>query len=163
MPPTCKTCKRDDVQEINKQLVAGVPLRTIANQIGDNDHLRLLRHKDSCIPALFTDRDNKRREGLLNDIDAVKAEIEQVKAEFGDNGTLRDKLIGRKFTAIELEAKLTGAFTKDKENPATLEQQRKDLRDHYHRMYMAEPFNYSDAEAQATADKYAMLYEGGVH
>lgn len=118
MANTCTTCQHAQVKDINKMLLAGISLRNITEQFALGSHVSLLRHKDKCIPALFAERDAERRQGLLNDLDQVKAEIEAVKAEFGDNGPLRERLLGRYFTAIELEAKLTGAFVKDAPNPA---------------------------------------------
>lgn len=67
--------------------------------------------------AKLAEQYKKRREGLLNDIDEVKQEIIETKAEFPDNPGVRVQLIARRLEAIDKEAKLTGAYTAPKENP----------------------------------------------
>ncbi len=62
----------------------------------------------------------ERRKGLLSDVDEVKAEIDEVKSTFPDNPNVRVQLIARRLDAIEKEAKLTGAYIKDADNPADL-------------------------------------------
>lgn len=62
----------------------------------------------------------ERRKGLLSDVDEVKAEIASTKADFPDNPNVRVQLIARRLDAIEKEAKLTGAYIKDADNPADL-------------------------------------------
>lgn len=62
----------------------------------------------------------ERRAGLLSDVDEVKEEIQQTKADFPDNPNVRVQLIARRLDAIEKEAKLTGAYIKDADNPADL-------------------------------------------
>jgi len=62
----------------------------------------------------------ERRAGLLSDVDEVKAEIDAVKTTFPDNPNVRVQLIARRLDAIEKEAKLTGAYIKDADNPADL-------------------------------------------
>jgi len=121
MGMTCKTCQRSDLQEINGLLLQGIPLRTIANQIGDPDHLRLLRHKENCIQSLFADKRDETRAGLLKDVDDLKAEILECKEDFADNATARVQLIARRREAIDLEAKLTGAYVQAATNPVDIE------------------------------------------
>lgn len=60
----------------------------------------------------------ERREGLLADVDEVKAEIIAVRSKFPDNPNVRVNLISRRLDAIEKEAKLTGAYIKAAANPS---------------------------------------------
>lgn len=62
----------------------------------------------------------ERRKGLLADVDEVKAEIDAVKQDFIDNPNVRVQLIARRLDALDKEAKLTGAYIKDAENPADI-------------------------------------------
>lgn len=122
MPPTCTICPREDVTEINRLIVLGKPsLRNIAQQFNLADHTALQRHKD-CIADLFTERKDAIRAGLLADVDEVKAEIIEVKSTFSDNPMVRVQLIGKMLDRIEKEAKLTGAFQKERENSDELSQ-----------------------------------------
>ncbi len=68
--------------------------------------------------AKLREQFTERRQGLLADVDEVKAEIDAVKTEFPDNANIRSQLIARRLDAIEKEAKLTGAYVKDAPNPA---------------------------------------------
>ena len=119
MPPTCQTCQRDDLNAINSQLVQGLSLRNIAERSGIPT-TSLFRHKEQCIPQLLETKANEIRAGLLKDIDEVRQEIAETKADFPDNPTVRVALIGKRLDAIDKEARLTGAFTKDGENAQTV-------------------------------------------
>lgn len=118
MANTCKTCRRDDIDEINDLLAKEVPLRNIVGTRKNITTTALHRHKNTCLVELFAEIRHVKREGLLAKVDAVESEIEAVKAEFGDNPTVRVGLIGKMLDAIEKEAKLTGAYIKDAPNPA---------------------------------------------
>lgn len=78
----------------------------------------LHRHKTQCLETLFAEKRDQQRAGLLKDVDELKEEIRQTKEDFIDNPQARVQLIARRKEAIELEAKLTGAFVKDAPNPA---------------------------------------------
>lgn len=119
MPPTCKTCQREDVDEINRQLVTNIPLRHIVTNYGGLSASGLQRHRETCLDELFAEVRESKRAGLLASVDEAKKEIKAVKTEFGDNGYIRLGLIGKMFDAIEKEAKLTGAYVKEGENPST--------------------------------------------
>ena len=116
----CKTCKRQDVDEINKLLTDGKEsVRNIVAKFKGTSLGGINRHK-GCITELFAEVREQKRAGLLADIDEVKEEIDAVKAEFSDNGQVRVQLIARRLDAIEKEAKLTGAYTKDRANPTDI-------------------------------------------
>jgi hypothetical protein len=115
---TCKTCKRSDLDEINKALVAGDTLRDIAGRHKGVTKSALDRHKDSCIKDLFIKVIEEKRAGLLGEVDKVKKRIDTVAEKFADNGQVQVQLIARQLDVIDKEAKLTGAYTKDRDNPA---------------------------------------------
>lgn len=121
MANTCKTCQHPDIDRINGLLVQGVALRSIEAETGISN-VSIYRHKEKCIDALFAEVREQRRTGLLADVDELKAEIDEVKADFPTNGNVRTQLIARRKEAIELEAKLTGAFIKDAPNPKGIDQ-----------------------------------------
>lgn len=117
MANTCKTCRNEAVDEINNELAAEVPLWKIVAKFNGLSLGGLQRHKERCIRALFDEVREQKRAGLLKDVDELKAEILEVKQDFGDNGNVRVQLIARRKEAIELEAKLTGAFVNPQTNP----------------------------------------------
>lgn len=119
MAMTCQTCKQPNIDAINQQIVNGASLRDIALQT-KTSHQSVKRHKDSCLKALFQEVRAEKRAGLLQDVDELKAEIEEVKKTFPTNPQARVQLIARRKEAIELEAKLTGAFQENRANDLSL-------------------------------------------
>jgi hypothetical protein len=117
---TCKTCKHPALKEINGLLINEISFRNIVKQWDGLTVAGVRRHKENCIEALFAEKREETRAGLLADVDELKEEIRQTRIDFIDNPQARVQLIARRKEAIELEAKLTGAFIKDAENPADL-------------------------------------------
>ena len=117
MANTCKTCKRDDVNEINKSLVNQIPLWKIVARFDGLSLGGLHRHKDICIERLFAEVREQRRAGLLQSVDEVKREIVQLQFDFPENPNVRLGVVGRMLEVIDKEAKLTGAYTKERDNP----------------------------------------------
>ncbi len=81
-------------------------------------HTALFRHKNNCIDQLFAEVREQKRAGLLKDVDELKAEIQRVRDTFPTNPNVNVQLIARERDVIDLEAKLTGAYLKEQENPA---------------------------------------------
>lgn len=118
MPPTCKTCRRPDVNEINALIFSGQPLRYIT----DNYKIpngSIQRHKEQCLPELFEAIRERQREGLLGKIDKLETKFLDIENEFGDNWQARIAAGAKQIDLLDKEAKLTGAYTKERENPQT--------------------------------------------
>lgn len=123
MPAVCKTCSRKDVEEVNKLLAQGASFRNIVAQVAGGATVNgLKRHKDNCIPELVAELVETRRVGLLADVDDVRSRIKELESQFADNPQAQVQLVARRLDAIDKEAKLTGAYTKEQENSKTIEQ-----------------------------------------
>jgi hypothetical protein len=145
----CKTCKRSDLGAINKALVAGETLRNISKQHKGATVASLQRHKENCIKDLFVKVIDQKRAGLLGEVDKVKKRIDAVAEKFADNGQVQVQLIARQLDVIDKEAKLTGAYTKDKDNPAN-----KNAVIEAVTRRLIEDRGWSEIEAKAAATKY---------
>jgi hypothetical protein len=145
MAATCKTCKRPDVDEINRLIGEQKPLRYIVDNFGIPQG-SIQRHKDNCIDALFAEVREEKRAGLLSEVDKMKQEIEAVKTQFVDNANVRVQLIARQKDAIDLEAKLTGAYVKEKSNPSDIADIAQETVDRLVRQY-----GWKESEARAFA------------
>lgn len=119
MPRQCKTCSRADVEAINELISRKCSLRKIMDNFVGLSQGGLQRHKDNCIREVFQQNIEKRRDGLLAAVDEVRDEIAVLRTEFADNPNVRIGLVGKMLDAIEKEARLTGAYTKEGENPKT--------------------------------------------
>jgi hypothetical protein len=113
MTRSCTVCQHKQVEEINKQLINGTPLRNIAEQFAISS-TSLHRHKESHIPVALlkskeitdlADADNLARflQIEYNDIKTIK---DQAIAD-GDN-ELALKAIDRSLKTIEIVAKVAG-------------------------------------------------------
>lgn len=120
MPPTCKTCKRPDIDRINEQIIRGVPSRDIALHIGLS-HMSVTRHKDKCLDTMLNEFSEAKRQGLLKDVDEAKNRIVQLESTFAQDNPVQAQLVQRRFAAIDLEAKLTGAYVQAATNPQDAE------------------------------------------
>ena len=120
MANTCKTCQRPDVAAIDKLLAGNTPLRNIVAQYAGATVAGLKRHKDNCLEELLEEVRDQRRAGLLADVDDVRTQIQALEQRFIDNGPVMVALVSRRLEAVDKEAKLTGAYIKDAENPADL-------------------------------------------
>jgi len=129
MPNTCKTCQREDVNQINKLLVGDTPLRNIVVQYAGANIGSLKRHKDKCLKELLVEARAEKRIGLLADVDDVRTQIVALEKRFADNGPVMVALVSRRLEAVDKEAKLTGAYIDAKKNPADLAQYIKVLKD----------------------------------
>lgn len=113
---TCRTCKRPDVDEINKLLSQNKPLRYIVDTFGiPNGSAQ--RHKENCFRPQFAQAIIEKRGGLLADVDAIKQKIDELNADFPKNPTTRNAVVQRWIDVLDREARLTGAFVKDQTNP----------------------------------------------
>lgn len=119
MANTCKTCLNPQISEINTMLVNEIPARKILNKIKGVTVGSLQRHKENCIRSLFAPVIEQRRASLLARVDEIYNEIIEVRAAFLDNPNVRLGILGKMRDAIDLEAKLTGAYLKEQENPNT--------------------------------------------
>ena len=115
---TCKTCRQPNVEQLNGMLAQDLPLRDIALAGNDISLMSVSRHKNQCVPELMEQVKTQRRDGLLADVDEIKSEIDQVKSEFPTNTQARVNLIAKRIDVLDKEAKLTGAYIQDKQNPA---------------------------------------------
>lgn len=62
----------------------------------------------------------ERRQGLLNDVDEVKARIEALEVALPIESPMQTQLVAKRQANIDLEAKLTGAYTNPQENTKTI-------------------------------------------
>ena len=120
MARDCTICKRPDIDAINNLIGSNVPVNKIVAQKSGLSARTVARHKENCLKEFFGKIIEQKRAGLLASVDEVKHEIQQTKADFPDNPNVRLGIIGKMLDAIEKEAKLTGAYIKDAENPADL-------------------------------------------
>src|SRR5215208_6441836 len=72
MPRTCTVCQHEDVAGINSALLAGTPLRTIADLNGLS-HQSLIRHRDNHLPGSLLKSQEARE---IADADRLMAELE---------------------------------------------------------------------------------------
>ncbi len=120
MPPTCHTCQRSDVQEINALIISGKPLRYITDNY-EIPNGSIQRHKENCLPELFKEAREQHREGLLGKIDSLERKFLLVESEFNGNWQARIAAGAKQIELLDKEAKLTGAYLKEQENPQTTE------------------------------------------
>ncbi len=113
MPRTCTACGHQDRPAIDAALVAGVALRTIADQYGLS-HQALMRHRSDHIPpALVTAagaEEVKQALDVLQQLKTINAAALTVlrDARAASDGELALKAIDRIHKQIELQAKLLG-------------------------------------------------------
>ena len=117
---TCKTCRRDDINEINALIFEGKPLRYIVDNFGiPNGSIQ--RHKEICLPELFEAVRERQREGLLGKIDQLERKFLAVENEFNGNWQARIAAGAKQIDLLDKEAKLTGAYIQEATNPADIE------------------------------------------
>lgn len=113
MGRTCTVCSHKDVEEINKQLLSGPSLRTIAAQF-NLTKTSLIRHRESHIPDLLLKSNDIQN---ITSADALLARLEEeagfvrdmreaAKAE-GDI-ELALKAVDRALKCVDLYAKIRG-------------------------------------------------------
>ncbi len=113
MPRTCTACGHEDRPAIDAALVAGVALRTIADQYGLS-HQALMRHRSDHIPpALVTAAGAEEVRQALDVLQQLKtinsAALTVLRdARAAQDGDLALKAIDRIHKQIELQAKLLG-------------------------------------------------------
>jgi len=113
MGRTCTVCGHKDVEEINKQLLSGPPLRTIAAQF-NLTKTSLIRHRESHIPDLLLKSNDIQN---ITSADALLARLEE------EAGFVRDmreaasaegdielalKAVDRALKCVDLYAKIRG-------------------------------------------------------
>ncbi len=113
MPRTCTACGHKDRPAIDAALVAGVALRTIAEQYGLS-HQALMRHRSDHIPpALVAAAGAEEVRQALNVLQQLKTINSAALTVLRDARAARDgelalKAIDRIHRQIELQAKLLG-------------------------------------------------------
>lgn len=124
----CSICKHPKRKQIEKLLIEGVSLRTIADQLGPSKTalIRHQKHVGEVIQAAKATNDVKRAVSLVDQLaelhviangildDAVKA----------GNGELALKALDRRHKQIELSGRLAGEFKADQ--PALSDAERAD-------------------------------------
>jgi len=128
----CTICSHPKKNEIEKSLIDGVAYRRIASQfkVGDKS---VERHAKSCVASKIEKAVEKieLRDAitLLEQVNELRAETMSVLSKVRDSHEV-DALqvalsaIGRREKQIELLAKLTGAFQKDKDNESDIERKK---------------------------------------
>jgi hypothetical protein len=111
---TCSVCRHPQRDAIDRALIAGEPVRTIASRYVTISHMAVQRHKEEHLPATMVKA--KETEDISHAIDVVKqlrainGVAVQIMAEArqrGDGDTAL-KAIDRVQRQIELQAKLLG-------------------------------------------------------
>jgi len=113
MGRTCTVCGHKDVEEINKQLLSGPPLRTIAAQF-NLTKTSLIRHRESHIPDLLLKSND------IQNITSADALLARVEEEAGFVRDMREaakaegdielalKAVDRALKCVDLYAKIRG-------------------------------------------------------
>ena len=120
MPQQCTVCVHPRVEDINKALVGGEPLRNIAERFG-RSATSLHRHKKQHLPVTLMKAQGARElalaDSLLVEVKglAVRAKSILAVAEEGGNLALALKAIRECKSVLELVAKITGELSPSKE------------------------------------------------
>ena len=112
MPRTCTICQHPQRAEIDAALVAGMPIRSIAFQIGVS-HTAIQRHKAHVSEAIGKSQEAREEAQALDVVKQLKAINAAALAILADARTTGDadtqlKAIDRIQRQIELQAKLLG-------------------------------------------------------
>jgi len=113
MARKCSVCISQDLNEINKALVASVSFREISRQFGI-DKSALSRHKKSHIPATLSKAEEAkeltRANNLIDEIERLRIKAERIGIKAEEKGDYRTALAGiRELTRIvEILAKMRG-------------------------------------------------------
>lgn len=121
MANICNTCKHPDVDTINKRIVDKVSVRKIVAEFPDLSDRGVYRHKDTCLRELYASVIVQKRAGLLASVDRALNEIDELKRDFPENPNVRLGIVGKLLDVIDREAKLTGAYLKEADNPSNLD------------------------------------------
>ena len=111
MPPTCTVCRLEKRQEAEKALIAGEPLRSIAERFGTSPQ-SLLRHKDGHFPARLVKAKEAREADSAESLTAWLSGIEDEARRLGQKaekgGDLRTALLAVRelLRQFELKAKV---------------------------------------------------------
>jgi hypothetical protein len=110
---TCRVCRSKERREIDKALVDGVSLRTIADRFRVSK-TALIRHQSKHLPALLAKAKNaatiSEANSLLERIERIirKCEVISAKAEKAKDWAPAVSALGQIRSCVELLAKLTG-------------------------------------------------------
>jgi hypothetical protein len=113
MPRVCTVCRHPDLEAIDKALVAGEPLRNIAERTGTSA-TALFRHKADHIPALLVKAQEAgevaRADSLLDHLLNLLAKAMDILTKAGKAGDLRTALmaIREARSTLEVVGKVTG-------------------------------------------------------
>jgi len=117
MPRKCTICEHEQVEEINKEIVKGIPLRDIANQFNVN-HSTIYRHKDH-IPQQLTKakeaQDIAQADNLLFQVEQLNEKAWELLSKAENSGQLKTALQGIREAkgCLELLAKLQGELQQE--------------------------------------------------
>jgi len=113
MPRKCSICEHEKVEEINRLLLAGVPLRDLAGRYSVSK-TALHRHKESHLPAELTKareaQDVTKADSLLDQVIELRNKALSILAKAERAGELRTALQGVREAkgCLELLARLQG-------------------------------------------------------
>ena len=121
MPQTCTICRHKDREAIDQEILAGDPLRNIAEQFGIS-LTALHRHKQSDIPAALTQAkqaaEETQAETLFDRLRELNREtaaiLREARALATRDNDLALKAIARAEKQLELEARLLGELNEEK-------------------------------------------------
>jgi hypothetical protein len=115
MPPTCTVCRLPNRQEVEEAILAGTPLRNIAERFGTSLGA-LHRHKEGHLPAKLVKAAGSREElsgqALLERVLSLSRQAEEILAEArsGKKPGLALAAIGRASALLELQGKCLAAM-----------------------------------------------------
>lgn len=121
MPNVCQTCKREDVDQIDALLIKRVAFRNIMELFPKLSLGSLSRHNKECLVFPHSKALEKKRSGLLAEVDAIREKISVLDETFADSGMVRVGLVGKRIDVLDREAKLTGAYQQDRPNDLAVE------------------------------------------
>ena len=121
MPQTCTICRHKDREAIDREILAGDPLRNIAEQFGIS-LTALHRHKQNDIPAALTQAkqaaEETQAETLFDRLRELNREtsaiLREARALATRDNDLALKAIARAEKQLELEARLLGELNEEK-------------------------------------------------
>lgn len=95
MPQTCRACKSPDRQAIDKALVAGEPLRTIADQWSVSK-TALIRHKPHVATAIVKageKREERLGDNLIDGMSRIQRKLWEILAKMEASGDHRGEVV----------------------------------------------------------------------
>ena len=113
MPPTCTVCRLPNRQEAEEAILAGEPLRTIAERFGTSPQ-SLLRHRDAHLPAKLVKaeeaREVARASAAAAKLVGIEADARRLGQKAEKDGDPRTALMAVRelVRLVELAARISG-------------------------------------------------------